>query len=237
MDCQDIYQTLAVAAVRGHALRTPGCVLPEVLANKTVEHLSQAECTEILGLGKDWGVKLYRFKRGHEDLLRVKQVLGFLRGVYPGSLLDVGSGRGVFLFPFLEDFPQAKITSLDLLEHRVAFLEDIRRGGISNLTPMLADICTQPLPDKSTDVVTMLEVLEHIPDVQVAVNAGVRIARRYVVVTVPSKPDNNPEHIHLLTKPVLTELFQNASCGRLHFSGVPGHLVLVAAVSQEDQDE
>ena len=237
MDDHEIYRTLAAAAVRGCALRNPGCVLPEALAEKALENLDRAELTEILDFGRAWGVKLYRFKRGHETLPRVKQVLGFLKGVSPGSLLDVGSGRGVFLFPFLDAFPCTEVTSLDLLDYRTAFLEDIRRGGVSNLTPMLADICAQPLPDKSTDVVTMLEVLEHIPDVQAAVTAAVRIARRYVVVTVPSKPDNNPEHIHLLTKPVLTELFQNAGCGRLHFSGVPGHLVLVAAVSQEDQDE
>lgn len=207
------------------------------MAEKALEDLSQAERAEILELGKVWGVKLYRFKRGHETLPRVKRVLGFLKGVYPGSLLDVGSGRGVFLFPFLDAFPCTEVTSLDLLDHRVAFLEDIRRGGTSNLIPMLADICTQPLPDKSADVVTLLEVLEHIPDVQAAVTAAARIARRYVVVTAPSKPDDNPEHIHLLEKPVLTELFRNAGCGRLHFSGVPGRLILVAAVSQEGQDE
>ena len=237
MDYQDIYQTLATAAVRGHALRNPGCVLPEVLAEKALDRLTQAERTEILGLGKTWGVKLYRFKRGHETLPRVKQALGFLRGIRPVSLLDVGSGRGVFLFPFLEGFPQTDVICLDLLEYRVAFLEDIRRGGIERLHPIPADICAQPLEDKSVDVVTMLEVLEHIPDVQAAVTAAARIARRYVVVTVPSTPDDNPEHIHLLTKQVLTELFGNAGCGRLHFSGVPGHLFLAAAVSQGDQNE
>lgn len=208
MDCQDIYQTLAAAAVRGHALRSADCKLPQALAGKPLAALDERELETILDQGKTWGIKLYRFKRGHETLPRVKQVLGFLRGVYPRSLLDVGSGRGVFLFPFLDAFPQAKVTSLDILEHWVQFLEDIRRGGISNLTPMLADICTQPMPDKSADIVTMLEVLEHIPDVQAAVTAAVRIARRYVVVTAPSKPDDNPEHIHLLTKPIL-DLLRN----------------------------
>ena len=234
MDYQDIYQTLAAAAVRGHALRTPGCILPEALAEKAPADLTQTERTEILEFGDAWGVKLYRFKRGHETLPRVKQVLGFLRGVYPERLLDVGSGRGVFLFPFLDAFPCAEVVSLDLLDYRVAFLEDMRRGGIERLHPIQADICALPPEENSVDAVTLLEVLEHIPDVQAAVTAAVRSARRYVVVSVPSKPDDNPEHIHLLTKPVLTELFHNAGCGRLHFGGVPGHLVLVAAVSREE---
>ena len=61
--------------------------------------------------------------------------------------------------------------------------------------------------------------------------AAVRLARRYVVVTVPSKPDNNPEHIHLLTKDKLTGLFLRAGCEKLKFGGVSGHLMAVASLS------
>ena len=227
-----MYERLAAAAVRGHAVRE-GLPLPAPLGEKPLAALTEEDLTALLDLGRAWGVKLYRFKRGHEDMPRVKQILGFLRGVQPESLLDVGSGRGVFLFPFLDTFPGVPVTSLDLLDYRVDFLEDIRRGGVDRLTALRADVCARPLPEKSADVVTMLEVLEHIPDVQAAVTAAVRIARRYVAVTVPSKEDDNPEHIHLLTKQVLTELFRNAGCDRLHFGGVPGHLILIAAIGEE----
>ena len=94
--------------------------------------------------------------------------------------------------------------------------------------------CDQPYADDSFDVVTMLEVLEHIPKVGNAVAAAVKMAKQYVVVTVPSKPDNNPEHIHLLTKEKLTRLFGAAGCTRLHFDGVEGHLFMVAAVKNEE---
>ena len=73
-----------------------------------------------------------------------------------------------------------------------------------------------------------MEVLEHIPNVEEAIRAAVRLAKRSVIVSVPSKPDNNPEHIHLLTKPILTELFAKAGCANLHFDGVPNHLIAVA---------
>ena len=76
----------------------------------------------------------------------------------------------------------------------------------------------------------MLEVLEHIPQVEKAIEAAVRIARNHVVVTVPSKPDNNPEHIHLLTKEKLTIMFSAAGCTRLRFDGVNGHLFMVATI-------
>ena len=73
----------------------------------------------------------------------------------------------------------------------------------------------------------MLEVLEHIPSVEDAIRNAVRIARDYVVVTVPSKEDDNPEHIHLLTKEKLTAMFNKAGITKLSFDGVPGHLFMI----------
>lgn len=152
---KDYYERLARAYFRGRAVRT-----------------GQAD-------GGVQDPKLYYFKRGHEELPRVRKTLGFLRSVQPENLLDVGSGRGVFLFPFLEAFPWVEVTSVDLLAHRVEFLQDLSRGGITNLRAEQGDICLQPFPEKSFDVVTVLEVLEHIPDVEKAVFAAVRMARRF----------------------------------------------------------
>ena len=145
----------------------------------------------------------------------------------------MGSGRGVFLFPFLRAFPQTPVTSLDVLDYRVQFLDDVRAGGVETLTALEKDICHWDMPDHSFDVVTLLEVLEHIPEVDKAVKAAVKMARKYVVVSVPSKEDDNPEHIHLLTKDILTKLFADAGCTKLHFGGVNGHLIMMAAIEKE----
>lgn len=225
------YDRLAAARIRGMAVRTGKAVFDdEILLRKELSELTQQETERILEAGKQAGEKLYAFKSSHSELPRVKRVLGFLKSLQFESLLDVGSGRGVFLFPFLEEFPWVQVTSLDLLPHRVEVLQDLTRGGITRLQALEGDICTTAFPEKSVDVVTMLEVLEHIPDVEKAVASAVRIAGKHVVVTVPSKEDNNPEHIHLLTKEVLTELFEGAGCRRLRFDGVNGHLFLVATV-------
>lgn len=199
----------------------------EALFAKTLDELTDQDCVRLLEMGKASGLKLHYFKY-HETLPRVKAVLGFLKAVQPQSLLDVGSGRGVFLFPFMREFPWVPVASLDILDKRVALLNAIHDGGMDNLSALKASICDWDAPDGSFDVVTLLEVLEHIPDVQAAVQNAVRLARRYIVVTVPNKPDDNPEHIHLLTKPVLTEMFGAAGCNDLRFDGVPGHLFMVA---------
>ncbi len=231
MNEQRYYALLAASAVRGQARRL-GEPLDQDLLEKPLAGLTGPELDAILDHGRSHGVKLYRFKQGEDLLPRVRAVLGFLRGIGPESLLDVGSGRGAFLFPFLDAFPWVPVTAIDILPHRVEFLNDLTRGGLDQLQALEADLCDKPLPEKSVDVVTLLEVLEHIPQVDRAIQAAVSMARRYVVVTVPSKPDNNPEHIHLLTKALLTDLFHQAGCDKLSFSGVPGHLVLIAKVQE-----
>lgn len=167
-----------------------------------------------------------------DDLPRVQAVLGFLHGVIPAgqcrTLLDVGSGRGVFLFPLLRDFPTLEVTSIDILPHRVELLQCLHDGGITNLHPAMEDICSYNAPDKSFDVVTMLEVVEHIPDTEAVVGNAVRLARNYIVVSVPSKPDDNPEHIHLFSNEDLKSLFLKRGCKKVKFISVTNHRIMVA---------
>lgn len=169
--------------------------------------------------------------KAKEDLPRVRVVLGFLQGIVPAghcqSLLDVGSGRGAFLFPLLRDFPSLEVTSIDILPHRIEMLECLHEGGISNLHPFMGDICTWDAPDKTFDVVTMLEVMEHIPDTEAVVRNAVRLARNYIVVSVPSKPDDNPEHIHLFSNEDLTSLFLEHGCRKVKFMSVTNHRIMV----------
>ena len=169
-----------------------------------------------------------------DDLPRVQVVLGFLHGIVPAgqcqTLLDVGSGRGVFLFPLLRDFPDVEVTSLDILPHRVELLQCLHDGGIGNLHPLQADICTWDAPGKSFDVVTMLEVMEHIPDTEAVVHNAIRLARNYVIVSVPSQPDDNPEHIHLFTNDDLKRLFLESGCREVKFMSVTNHRVMVATL-------
>lgn len=220
---------LKYAYIRGASKRTGVPALSKDLLEKPLMELTESDREILEKAGREAELKLYRFKNMGE-LPRVQKAIGFLKGVWPESLLDVGSGRGVFLFPFLEEFPFVPVTSVDILDYRVEFLQDIALGGIENLTAIQENICSWNAPDKSFDVVTMLEVLEHIPEVEKAIMNAVRLAKRYVVVSVPSKEDDNPEHIHLLTKEILTDLFTRAGAKNLHFDGVNGHLFMTARV-------
>ena len=169
-----------------------------------------------------------------ETLPRVQVVMSFLQGIVPTglcrSLLDVGSGRGAFLFPLLREFPDLKVTSLDILPHRIELLQCLHDGGLNNLHVHMADICTWDAPDKSFDVVSMLEVMEHIPNTVVVVKNAIRLAKNYIIVSVPSKPDDNPEHIHLFSNEDLQRLFLENGCSKVKFMSVTNHRVMVATI-------
>src|SRR5262245_9846679 len=87
------YLDLAAAFVRGRLTDAPD--LPPA---------------DLFLLGRRAGLRLHKFKRAAE-LPRVRRVLGLLRSLAPADLLDVGSGRGVFLWPLLDAFPHLPVTA------------------------------------------------------------------------------------------------------------------------------
>ena len=224
------YKDLASAYVRGCA--TKGKLsLPEELVRQPLESLTDDQKDELVSCGKAAELKMHYFKE-KDQLPRVQLVMGFLRGMVSSgqitSVLDVGSGRGAFLFPLLTTFPELDISSIDILPHRVDLLHSMELGGLDNLHAMERNLCEWDAPSGSFDAVTLLEVLEHIPDVEKAVANAVRIAGKYLVVTVPSKADDNPEHIHLFTKNMLSDMFLKAGCSKVKFDSVLNHLFMVA---------
>jgi len=227
IDEPPLYTRLAAAYVRGRLAREPE--MASGLFCAPLDALDEARLQEIVRIGRERGLRLHRFKRTM-GLARVARVLGALKGIGPADLLDVGSGRGAFLWPLLDAFPWLPVTALDRLDYRVADIQAVRDGGIETLTAARGDVTALEFGDASFDVVTFLEVLEHIPDTQRALAEACRVARRFIVLSVPSQSDDNPEHIHLFSAATLEPLLRAAGAVRVTFDATPGHLVAVAKV-------
>jgi len=209
---ETFYASLAVAYARGMLGQQPG-----------------ESDDALLTRAREAGLKLHRFKHTM-GLPRIRAVLGILRGLAPANLLDIGSGRGVFLWPLLDGFPELPVTAAERDERRLSHLEAIRRGGLDRLTIAPGDASALPFPDRSFDVVTVLEVLEHQDHPRPLAREAVRLAARFVIASVPSKPDDNPGHVQLFTPETLRELLIEAGAAKVQTDHVLNHIIAVARI-------
>lgn len=222
-----LFERLAAAYVRGALAGERPADLAPVLLDAPLDALTAPQLAALVALGRARGMRLHRFKRTM-GLPRVAKALGALRGIAPAELLDIGSGRGAFLWPLLDALPWLPVTAADTLDYRVADIARVAAGGVANLRAAQADATDLPFDDASFDAVTMLEVLEHIPDTAAALREVMRVARRFLLLSAPSKPDDNPEHIHLFDAAALDRLLRAAGAARVSFDYVPGHIIAVA---------
>ena len=226
----EIDDYFAAAFIRGMALQGIPPELPSHFLETPLDELADADLNAIVNFGKDAELKLHRFKKSLGALPRIKKILGFLQGVMPQSILDVGSGRGAFLWPCLRMFPLTSVTAMDTDKRRFELYKAVQLGGVENLHAEHFDIRSFDAPDKSFDIVTALEVLEHIETPEDAVRNAVRLAQRFVAISVPSKEDDNPQHLHLLTEPVIREMLAEAGCHRVRVDYTLGHLLAIASL-------
>lgn len=195
------------------------------------DNLSEEQCVEVVKQALDSGLRLHRFKKTM-GLARVSRVLGTLKAFAPSSLLDIGSGRGAFLWPLLYEFPWMKITAVDLRSDRIDDIKAVAKGGFGNLEASVMDARSLDFPDASFDVVTMLEVLEHMPSPELALQEAIRVASRAVIISVPSHEDDNPEHIHLLDHRDLETMIKPTGC-RVSFDYVLNHCLATVTKKQD----
>lgn len=142
-----------------------------------------------------------------------RRFLDALRTLQPRNLLEVGAGEGFLLSIIRRGLPGVPLRGLDvdpavLTEGRRLFPElDLRQG----------DIYRVPESDHAWDVVVASEVLEHLERPVEALRELKRVAKRYVVLSVPWEPwfrwlnfargkhlrrwGNHPEHINTWSRP------------------------------------
>ena len=179
--------------------------------------------------------KLHCFKNINNPCLeRVNKLIGFMKTVYDAStVVDFGTQRGALLWPIMNAFPHIQYVAIDIDLDIINYLNCVRVGGANNLTILNSDITKNiPLNDSSADIVVASEILEHLSNPQLAANEAIRLASKYIYVTVPLKPDNNPEHIQLFTKESLTELFIHPKVSSINISYLPKQIVAIIEINK-----
>lgn len=104
----------------------------------------------------------------------------------PRSLLDVGCGEGVLVHPWAQRLGNKRVVGLDLEE------PSIQAGWAKRQAPNLEYKIMRaenlPFADDEFDVATAIEVLEHVPDPEHTVAEMARVAKRWLLVSVPREP-------------------------------------------------
>ncbi len=218
------YSLLAAAYVRGKLADEH---TDHGLFTRPIHSLSEDELGRIAATGTEKGLKLHRFKR-NADLPRVRRVLGMLKAIWPRNLLDIGSGRGVFLWPLADTFPDLPVHATDILDHRLKDINAVRCGGAGNVSSSRMSVTDLACRDRAFDAVTLLEVLEHLGDPERAVREACRVAGRALIISVPSKEDGNPGHIHLFDENRIRVMLEDAGAFHLKIDYVPNHMIVLA---------
>jgi SAM-dependent methyltransferase len=137
-----------------------------------------------------------------------------LRGVVgpvSGTIVDVGVGEGLCL----ERVLASPAVQADVVGVEYRLDKAVVAGRLPGVRPVVGDAGMLPLPPSSADLVTCIEVLEHLPAVDPAVAELARVARDRCVVSVPWEPwfrlgnlgrgknvrrwGNDPEHVQWFT--------------------------------------
>jgi 2-polyprenyl-3-methyl-5-hydroxy-6-metoxy-1,4-benzoquinol methylase len=104
----------------------------------------------------------------------------------PDSVLDVGCGEGVLTSEFAQRLGGGRVVGIDLDDPKLRAEWDARARP--NLEFRAVSIGDLPFADDEFDMACAVEVLEHVPDPERTLAEMVRVARRWLLVSVPREP-------------------------------------------------
>jgi SAM-dependent methyltransferase len=113
-----------------------------------------------------------------------KKITGIIKDLQPQTLLDAGCGEGFVAEIFLREMQTLQITGFDVLEDSVKLAQMRNPRG----TFAVGSIYEIDQPDSSHDVVVAFEVMEHLHEPDKALAEMARVAKDYVVLSVPHEP-------------------------------------------------
>jgi SAM-dependent methyltransferase len=104
----------------------------------------------------------------------------------PRSLLDVGCGEGVLVHQWAQRLGEARVVGIDLEEPSIQAGWEQRQAPNLEYRVMRAE--NLPFADNEFDLVTAIEVLEHVPDPEHTLAEMARCGQRHLLVSVPREP-------------------------------------------------
>jgi len=146
----------------------------------------------------------------------------------PESILDVGCGEGVLTHEWAGRLGDGRIVGIDL--HDPKLEAEWRTRTRPNLEYRAEEATSLSFANDEFDMACAIEVLEHVPDPDQTLSEMARVARRWLLVSVPREPlwrmlnmvrgaylrdlGNTPGHVNHWSKVGFCSLLQNY--GKVH---------------------
>jgi 2-polyprenyl-3-methyl-5-hydroxy-6-metoxy-1,4-benzoquinol methylase len=104
----------------------------------------------------------------------------------PESILDVGCGEGVLTAAWAERLGDGRVVGIDLDDPKLR--AEWAERSRANLEFRAEEATSLSFDDGEFDMATAIEVLEHVPAPEATVAEMARVARRWLLVSVPREP-------------------------------------------------
>jgi 2-polyprenyl-3-methyl-5-hydroxy-6-metoxy-1,4-benzoquinol methylase len=104
----------------------------------------------------------------------------------PESILDVGCGEGVLTCEWAQRLGDGRIVGIDLDDAKLRAEWNKRQRP--NLEYRAEEATALSFADGEFDMASAIEVLEHVPDPEATVAEMARVAKRWLLVSVPREP-------------------------------------------------
>jgi len=104
----------------------------------------------------------------------------------PESVLDVGCGEGVLTAEWAERLGDGRIVGIDLDDPKLR--AEWERRARPNLEFRAEEASSLSFAAGEFDMATAIEVLEHVPEPEATLAEMSRVARRWLLVSVPREP-------------------------------------------------
>jgi ubiquinone/menaquinone biosynthesis C-methylase UbiE len=126
--------------------------------------------------------KYFRFSTRRITGIFIKKILLHLKKNNPKNILDIGCGTG-YITDIINHSIDANIICCDLNSNRISFAKTQFQ-----LETVIADITYLPFKNSSFDTVLAIEIIEHLPNIESAINEIKRVTNKNVIITVPNDP-------------------------------------------------
>jgi 2-polyprenyl-3-methyl-5-hydroxy-6-metoxy-1,4-benzoquinol methylase len=163
------------------------------------------------------------------------------RRAAPESVLDVGCGEGVLTVEWAERLAGGRVVGIDLDDPKLRVEWERRRRP--NLEFLAEEATSLSFADDEFDLAAAIEVLEHLPDPEATLSEMARVARRWLLVSVPREPlwrglnlargayvrelGNTPGHLNHWSKRAFVSLLSRHGAVEETRSPLPWTMVLV----------